>query len=699
MDFYKKIAIFALAGLVSAANAGPGLADGAAKFVGNITTKGAVRTDFGTYWNQITAENECKWASIEGTRHQYNFSGCKAAYDWAKNNGGHFKFHALIWGSQYPSWLEGMSVADTKTAITEWFDKVKENFPDLEMIDVVNEAIRTGNNVYHSCYGSGLDACPNQKVNIKEALGGDNNGNYQFVTTAFEMARERWPNAILIYNDYNTVQYNLDQGIDLINTIKKNGAPVDAYGLQAHDMMTQGGGQNGTGGGGNCIAFSTLKSAIEKIWNQTQMPMFISEYDINTSDDNIQKKCYEEQITYFMENEHIAGITIWGYINGATWLTNSGIMQPTSTPTYQNPNVSANDRPAMTWLKQYLASHTGVNTTGLNTGVVTPPEPQKPFKGTAFDILSGKLQAEDFDIPGTGSGNNSYYDSDSENNGGSTYRNGTGVDIKDVKDASGNIVNHVIGWNATGDWLEYTINVAQAGDYTLFAAVSGDNAQMRFSLDGENIGSVINVSKSNAEPTEGEEVGEEVYSDFYKVKTNVTLSAGEHVLRMTVVQQWFDLDYFNFVKGANAADTDPLSSNSSSVSSSSASLESSNSTNPESSSDIQSSDSSNPESSSDIQSSDSNNLESSSGIQGSDSSNSNGGINNPQSIANFHITMNRRSGYDVVDIHGVIMCHISANTTSEAITTAKNSDRIKSSGIYYLRSKATGKMQSVRIIK
>ena len=38
--------------------AGPGLADGAAKFVGNITTRGQVRSDFTELWNQITAENE-----------------------------------------------------------------------------------------------------------------------------------------------------------------------------------------------------------------------------------------------------------------------------------------------------------------------------------------------------------------------------------------------------------------------------------------------------------------------------------------------------------------------------------------------------------------------------------------------------------------------------------------------------------------
>lgn len=161
-----------------------------------------------------------------------------------------------------------MSVDDTREAITQWFDKVKENFPDLEMIDVVNEAIRTGNNSYHSCYttSSGNDCKAN---NIMAALGGDNNGNYAFVTKAFEMARERWPKAILIYNDYNTIQYDVDKGINLINTIKKNGAPVDAYGLQAHDMMTQGSGQNGTGGGGDCMNLNALKSTIEKIWNQT----------------------------------------------------------------------------------------------------------------------------------------------------------------------------------------------------------------------------------------------------------------------------------------------------------------------------------------------------------------------------------------------------------------------------------------------
>ena len=72
-----KVAAVALAA-TTFSFAGPGLADGAAKFVGNITTRGQVRSDFTQLWNQITAENECKWASIEGSRGNYNWSGVVA---------------------------------------------------------------------------------------------------------------------------------------------------------------------------------------------------------------------------------------------------------------------------------------------------------------------------------------------------------------------------------------------------------------------------------------------------------------------------------------------------------------------------------------------------------------------------------------------------------------------------------------------
>ena len=592
--------------------AGPGLADGAAKFVGNITTNGQVRSDFGTYWNQITAENECKWASIEGTRGQYNFGGCRNAYNWAKQNGGHFKFHALVWGSQYPNWLGNLSVDETKKAITAWFDAVQKEFPDLEMIDVVNEAIRTGNNQYHSGYTN---------TKIIQALGGDNNGDYTFVTTAFKMARERWPKAILIYNDYNTVQWNKDQGIQLIQTIKKNGAPVDGYGLQAHDMMSQGGGAGGTGGGGSCLSINTLKSTIEEIWNKTQIPLFISEYDIASTDDNVQKQCYSEQISYFMENENVAGITIWGYIYGNTWLDCNGTAKGCS-----GIIKNGQDRAAMTWLKDYLSKNKGANATGLATGDVTPvePEPQLPFKGEAFAV-PGKIEAEDFDIPGKGknedgTSNASYSDADSQNHGDSDYRKDTGVDL--YKKSGDRIV---VGYNETGDWLEYTINVSEAGDYTFFAAVASANNTSSFQmfLDEKELTDKISVPQASS--------GEENYDDYNKVSANVTLPAGKHILRMEVTGNWFDVDYFTFVKGKGATDPEPIET---------------------------------------------------------------------QIITNdIQLNQNTLQDYFVFDAHGVNLGIISGYGFDAAAEMLKSSSDIRNSGIYYLRNRTTGKMQSVRIAK
>ena len=531
--YLKGLMTAALLGGAVSSYAGPGLADGAAKFVGNITTRGQVRSDFTQLWNQITAENECKWGSINTARGQFNWSGCDAAYNWAKQNGGHFKFHALVWGSQYPNWIKGKSASETKQIIEEWFDAVAKHYPDLEMIDVVNEAIRTGQGKYHSDYPS---------TNIIAALGGDN-GNYEFVAEAFRMARKRWPNAILIYNDYNTVQWQKNEGIDLIQKLKKAGAPVDAYGLQAHDMQVSGGQAGGQGGGGSCLNINTLKSTIEEIWTKTQIPLFISEYDIASNDDNDQKNCYSQQISYFMENEHIAGITIWGYIYGATWTSggNSGIIR------------DGKDRPAMTWLKDYLSKNKGANTTGLATGVLTPvePEPQLPFKGEALAV-PGKIEIEDFDIPGKGKNedgtSNESYGDDSENHGDSDYRKDTGADL--YKKATG----IALGYNTTGDWYEYTINVAEAGDYTAIASVATEGTgAFTLSLDGKSLAEF--------------EVTGTSFDEFSDVKKKVTLPAGKHVLRMDVTQQYFDIDYINFVKGEvsdnpGGGDEPPISINS-----------------------------------------------------------------------------------------------------------------------------------------
>ena len=174
----------------------------------------------------------------------------------------------------------------------------------------------------------------------------------------------------------------------------------------------------------------------------------------------------------------------------------------------------------------------------VGVGTPTEPTPREPFGGKVAEI-PGKIEAENFDIPGTGKANKSYYESDSDDHGETNYREGTGVDI--YKKATG----YIVGYNQEGEWLEYSVNVKEAGDYTMFASIATENSTSGFSLslDGETL--VENVALSGTS-----------FDDFTKVKTNVTLPAGEHILRMTVTGSWFDIDYFNFAKGKDAADPD-----------------------------------------------------------------------------------------------------------------------------------------------
>lgn len=602
------------------------LADGGAKFLGNITTSSQVRSDMGTYWNQLTNENGCKWGSIHSVdnsgKSKFNFNGfdsCENGYKWAKAEPGRtFKFHALLWGSQVPDFIcrgknRNITVEKTKQYITEWFDAVAAKFPDLEYIDVVNEAIWDGSN-YHSGYRSkaigaeGIstddDACAG--TFIIDALGGDEviggKHQYNFVKTAFEMARERWPHAKLIYNDYNTLSWQMNEGIEMVQTLVKNGAPIDFYGQQAHDCKG--------------MSKSDFESKLTRIHNETGLPLLISEYDIGEADDQKQKNDYANQIPFMWETPWIGGITIWGYINGATWAANTGIMES-----------DGRKRPAMVWLEEYFAKNLDK---GQNeTAVPVEPEPQTPFKGTAFTI-PGKIEIEDFDVPGKGrnddgSSNTSYRDADSENHGTSDYRKDTGVDL--YTGATG----VVAGYNNTGDWLEYTVDVAAAGDYTVYiaAAAAAAGTSFKLTLDPD--------TKSEKDITEAIEVpasaaGEEDYSDYNKVSADVTLPAGQHILRFTIVKEYLDVDYMTFVKKGEA-DPEPI-----------------------------------------------------------------GDKTAIPAVAKYS-DANVLQDYYVFDQNGVRMGVMSAYGFDAAARMLRSSSNVKSNGVYFLKNRATGKMQSVRVVR
>lgn len=553
------------------------------KFLGNITT--SYQVDYGnekfyTLWNQITPENESKWSSIEGSRRgSFSWGGCDNAYNYAKSHNFPFKFHTLIWGSQYPGWMDNLSVSEQYKAIVEWMDAVKKRYPDLALIDVVNEAV-----VGHA------------PAPYKAALGGDGKTGYDWIIKAFEMAHERWPDAILIYNDFNTFQWQRTEFINLVRTLRDAGAPIDAYGCQSHDLTD--------------MNVSNFKAAMQEIQNALKMPMYSTEYDIGTTDDNLQLQRYKEQIPYMWEADYCAGVTLWGYIYGRTWTTdgNSGIIR------------DGKDRPAMTWLRQYMKTDAAKNAKSPFPGMVkeasvyvkpkslsvtkdeamnitvnarlktktidhidlyvknklhqtlteapyiaeytptvlgkhdvkavvvatdgtkyerlssfTAYNPRSSYKGEI--ALPGTLEAENFDVGGEGV---TYHDSDSKVEGdASGYRtNGGGVDI--VKGNGG----YAIGYTATGEWLEYTVNVKESGIYSYDAYVSSGATTSSFSLSLSTDNGLTPLTDAIAVPC----VQANNWDNYRAVhgRLNIPLEEGTQIIRINITGGNCNIDKISF---------------------------------------------------------------------------------------------------------------------------------------------------------
>jgi endo-1,4-beta-xylanase len=279
------------------------------KFVGNITTRNAVREGFADYWDQITPENEGKWGSVQPSQGDFEWGALDAIYAYAQEHDLVFKQHTFVWGNQQPGWVNS---GNAENAVKTWMNAFCERYPDTRLIDVVNEPP------------------PHTTPAYAGGMGGPGASGWDWIINAFIWAREACPNAILILNDYNNIEYEdqTDNIIDIVQALQDANAPIDAIGAQAHDAHR--------------IPTATVQRLIDKL-AATGLPVHITEYDIPIANDDQQRAVMQEQMTMFWNHEDVKGITLWGYIVGATWQNNTGIQHENGTM-----------RPAMTWLMDFL---------------------------------------------------------------------------------------------------------------------------------------------------------------------------------------------------------------------------------------------------------------------------------------------------------------------------------------------------------
>ncbi len=173
---------------------------------------------------------------------------------------------------------------------------------------------------------------------------------------------------------------------------------------------------------------------------------------------------------------------------------------------------------------------------GLNTPEKGPPSAWKlvvvcEMKQEAFKphFVPGSIEAEDFD---TGCPGDAYYDRDDVNEGGQ-YRLHQGVDIE-ICSAGG----YDVGWTRAGEWMAYTVTVRRTATYQVSFLVSSSYDSGKFHLECDGIDKTGTISVPN---TSG-------FQNWEVVRKAIPLDAGQHVLKLVVDGDFFNLDKMVFAE-------------------------------------------------------------------------------------------------------------------------------------------------------
>ncbi|MCX6122883.1 MAG: carbohydrate-binding protein [Ignavibacteriales bacterium] len=152
---------------------------------------------------------------------------------------------------------------------------------------------------------------------------------------------------------------------------------------------------------------------------------------------------------------------------------------------------------------------------------------QAPYGGTPHSI-PGIIEAEEYDLGGEGI---AYHDLDTANQGGQ-FRLSEGVDVETCS-AGG----YSVGWMSTGEWIEYTVSVTKAGNYTLriqlASALTGGTGHISF--NDKDVTGIQTVPNTGG------------WQQWVLVEIpHIQLDSGLQVMKLTVDNAGYNISYFQF---------------------------------------------------------------------------------------------------------------------------------------------------------
>jgi endo-1,4-beta-xylanase len=251
----------------------------------------------GGEFDAVTPGNEMKWGVVEPTRGQFNWTGADHIVSFAQAHNQVVRGHTLVWHSQLPNWLTsgGFTGSQVLQLMQQHVATEAGRFAGKVISwDVVNEPFNEDGTLRASIF--------------EQASGGSG-----YIATALRAARQADPNAKLYLNDFNIEGVNAksDAMLNLVNSLRQQGVPIDGVGFESHFMLGQ--------------VPSSLQQNIQRFVS-AGVNVWITELDdritLPATSANLatQASDYSKVITACLGVTGCVGVTVWGFTDLDSWI-------------------------------------------------------------------------------------------------------------------------------------------------------------------------------------------------------------------------------------------------------------------------------------------------------------------------------------------------------------------------------------------
>jgi GH35 family endo-1,4-beta-xylanase len=279
-------------------------------------------TKFKEIFNMVVPENAGKWDDVEDTRGIFVWGDFDKMAAMAASGNMILKEHTFVWGSGsgQPPWLSGIANSDTvKAIVRDWMSHLLTRYPQVQLIDVVNEFLHA-------------------PAQFRDYLGGYGATGFDWIILCYQTARDLSPQGKLILNEYNLLrnEYGDINTVLTVGRLLKARGLIDGIGEQGHDIDT--------------LPAALIKQSLDSL-STLSIPVYITELDLGSPDfvvnDSAQLNTYQRVFPLLWEHPNVAGITLWGFFQGNMYRNDAYLVR-----------TDGSERPALTWLRGYLSNHT-----------------------------------------------------------------------------------------------------------------------------------------------------------------------------------------------------------------------------------------------------------------------------------------------------------------------------------------------------